>query len=518
MAGICTVSACASAPGRAPRVPVRALDNVPTSARPREPCVPASPPQTAPGWELIGWPSVPRVEHVDRLAGRLVATTTSEMCVSDDDGRHWRAVLDHVDWSSFAFAFSDNVDLREALDPSPPAARDVDLPPSGLSGLSGTQSLRHVTAHGVDGDFSPIRCGSVMYLAVQSPTARQPPALRSIDGGITWQSVNLPWPRSGTEVAFACAGDGVIAVRLSGESTGGESYSADHGETWRRFTRPPVDTHTDVSLPAALPQGCTLSTNRALLCEDDNTSWASDDGVHWHRAGSPTGGQVFLYPDGTLLGVGGGVALSRTTGRRWNLIATAPGHFNLGTRGGALSVHTFWLAGTALWWTDDGGLHWVACPLPWQLIGVLDRRRVVGLGPPTNPDACGGEIRVSQNSGRSWRATLHAAVRSAWMDGDLLRVMTCDVPAREFSSHDGVVWRHDEVMSPEPDAGAEPVVEVDGMEVRLEAETLRIVGPFDPPEVLAAGWPRGLVPVAAHATHGAIDAVVFGNGTVLRRQ
>ena len=82
---------------------------------------------------------------------------------------------------------------------------------------------------------------------------------------------------------------------------------------------------------------------------------------------------------GVALGVGGGVARSTDAGRQWEIVTVAPGRANLGMRGGVLNPQSYWLAGTALWWTDDGGEHWTASPLPWELVAVLARRRWIGL-------------------------------------------------------------------------------------------------------------------------------------------
>ncbi|MEZ4406089.1 MAG: hypothetical protein R3A52_06410, partial [Polyangiales bacterium] len=213
----------------------------------------------------------------------------------------------------------------------------------------------------------------------------------------------------------------------------------------------------------------------------------------------------------------GGVAESEDGGRRWTLVSPAEGAVNLGVRGGIVDDDTYWIAGTALWWTDDGGDRWRATLLPFRLVEVFDRRRLVGFS-PSQGDRCAGRVHVSDNGGRTWRLAIPSPVRDARAVGGSVEVVPC-AGSRGWVTRDARRWRRGVVLS---DPLASPyeghgVFSRERVRVEVSAAGLRAVAPDGAVDVIAERWPSHLAPVAARSTRGVVDTVLFGNGTVLRR-
>ena len=324
---------------------------------------------------------------------------------------------------------------------------------------------------------------------------------------------------------FRCIGHDAVALERGGAVPLVTAFSRDRGRRWETLASLPIVAQAAAdTIPAddALPSsGCAPLAGRGVFCEVSGQGWASSDlGHRWHRANSPVGGRTLPMHGEFLLGIGGGVALSTDAGHRWEMVTVAPGSANLGIRGAVLSPTSYWLAGSALWWTDDGGQHWTATPLPWELVAVLARRRWIGLRPSAGQrDGCGGTIMLTSTAGRSWRPVLGPNVKRVTMRDGELRAMLCGVAARVLASRDGTSWRpvspriDDDLEDNDEDA---PII-VDGMRLELSNGALQVSRIGDAPEVISAAWPRDIMPIAASAVDGHPAVVVFGNGTVLRR-
>jgi hypothetical protein len=252
-----------------------------------------------------------------------------------------------------------------------------------------------------------------------------------------------------------------------------------------------------------------------VFCEVHGQAWATTNlGRRWHRANSPVGGRALAVEGEYLVGVGGGVAVSNDAGRQWEMVTVSAGRANLGIRGGVASATSYWLAGTALWWSDDGGERWTATQLPWQLVAVLGRERWVGLRSSMS-NTCDGVLMLTTNGGSTWTPVSSIRMQQVARVGDMLYARACASPSRVYVSHDGQRWRVD-ARAQFPDEDSDDAPAADGTRAVLRDGVLSLVR-GDVSEHVATGWPRDMVPIAIARAEGASTVIVFGNGTVLRR-
>jgi photosystem II stability/assembly factor-like uncharacterized protein len=488
-------------------------------------------------WVLVGWPTAPRFTSVEAEGAILYATTTSTVCRSMDGGRHWTPVLIDLDAPVLVAVEGGRIVVRaeEAWEGREDVTGVWWVTDDGAHDWSrherppevGQGRIERIAVHTreVDGEFAAVSCGDALFAVVPSPRGRAPLALRSDDSGLTWSRMNIPPRLRELGTTFRCIGHDAVALERGGAVPLVTAFSRDRGRRWETLVRLPIiarapadNQPSDDALPSS---GCAPLAGRGVFCEVSGQGWATSDlGRRWYRANSPVGGRTLPMHGEFLLGIGGGVALSTDAGRRWEIVTVAPGSANLGTRGAVLSPTSYWLAGSALWWTDDGGQRWTASQLPWELVTVLSRRRWVGLRPAVGQrDDCGGTVMLTTTAGRTWRPVLGPRVKRVTMRDGELRAMQCGEPAHVFASRDGVAWR---AVSPRPDDEVEDVedegpIVVEGMSLELSDGVLRSTRAGAASEVIAGAWPRDILPVAASAVDARASVVVFGNGTVLRR-
>lgn len=503
---------------------------------PRVPCEAPAFPRVADPWVVVGWPTAPRFSSVEAEGATLYATTTSSVCRSLDGGRRWQPVLVDLDAPLLVAVEGGRIVVRS--EEAWQGRDDVDAvwwvttngsndwvrhqrPPE-----VGEGHVEHMTvnARGIHGEYAAVSCGDAFFTVVPSPRGRAPLALRSQDGGITWTRMSIPPRLRELGMTFRCIGHNAVALERGGAVPLVTAFSRDRGDHWETLVRLPAVARApsegapgDDTVPS---NGCSPLSGQGVFCEVQGQSWATSDlGRRWRRANSPVGGRTLPMHGEFLLGIGGGVARSTDAGRQWEIVTVAPGSANLGIRGAVIAPDSFWLAGTALWWTDNGGERWTASPLPWELVAVLARRRWVGLRP--NDDSgvgCGGTVMLTTNEGRSWRPVLGPRVKRVVSRGTTLRAVLCGQNPRVLESEDGARWRPSERRpdDEEEDDDDVPVI-ADNLRIELVEGTLRAVHDGGSTEVLATAWPHDITPVAAAASDGHATAVVFGNGTVLRR-
>lgn len=139
----------------------------------------------------------------------------------------------------------------------------------------------------------------------------------------------------------------------------------------------------------------------------------------------------------------------------------------------------------------------------------------MGFDPPRNDADCGGRVRVTTNSGGRWRAPLSAPLRHVRATDEGLEAVGCGDFPRVWVSRDGLPMAPSrgpsDARAPEPDA----VESRDGVRVIVDGTLVAEHGATT--ERIASRWPRELVPVAVSGVGAAVETVLFGNGTVLRR-
>lgn len=528
MAAVVSVCACSAAPPPVRTVSVARPPPEPPSLRaPQMRCAPPRAPEVAAGWRVVQWPRAPRFVSVEAQAGALYATTTSAVCASEDGGGRWHSLIEDVEYPTVVSTRDGRVTVRTGIDPDGNAVpgaevawwisedggerwrRQTAAPEAAPSGA--TPSGATVRVH-ASSSRTTVSCGGVQFTTV-SREGRGAAVIQSLDGGDTWQRVRSLGERRVDDAQVRCAASGVVLLERGDRVP--IALSRDAGATWRSLRAPPVVREDD----AEVGPGCEPFGERGVLCElYGQTFITEDDGRHWRFGHSPVGGRSLPTRGARIVAVGGGVATSDDGGRRWSLVAPAPGGTNLGLRGGVVSDASYWLAGTALWWTDDGGARWQASLLPWQLVSVVDRRRWVGFDAGNNGTRCGGTMRLTINGGRTWTVPLPYPVATVRVERGTIRATTCGRVPRTWVSRNGARWsRAPQVDTTDADDGAREVVETDDgviIEVRDGSLVARRRGET---ETLARRWPEELVPVAARSRDGAVDAVLFGNGTVLRR-
>ena len=503
---------------------------------PRASCEPPALPNLEGGWTVVGWPTVPRFISVEAEGAVLYATTTSSVCRSLDGGRRWEAALQSLDAPNLIAVDGARIVVRaeESWEGSDDVASVWWVSENG-----GVEWQRHerppevgqgrmsrilIRTRDVVGEYAAVSCGDAFFALVPAARGRGPRALRSEDGGMSWAPMLLPRALRQPGVTFRCIGHDAVVLERGGAVPTVTAFSRDRGEHWESIVRVPLSVRVgepeafdDVSLPSS---GCAPLAGSGVFCEVRGQGWASADrGRRWHRADSPVGGRAVPMHGEFLLGVGGGVVRSTDAGRQWEIVTVAPGRANLGFRGGILSPGSYWLAGSALWWTDDGGERWSASQLPWELVAVLGRDRWVGLRPQENRDDSCGTVMLTLNRGASWRPSLPTLVKRMTLEDGELHAFACDASSRVFASRDAVRWRpiHAE-PPPEADAQDDAMTTTpDGTRVELHDAALRVVDTQGHITVVATSWPRDVVPVAASTEAGALRVVVFGNGTVIRR-
>jgi photosystem II stability/assembly factor-like uncharacterized protein len=518
--------ACASAPrpAPAPRAAVATTTGA-TLRAPRNPCEAPPPPRLVRGWRLVQWPSAPRLVGVDTQGTTLYGVTTSAVCTSVDGGRSWSTVLDDVDWPTVRVE-DDRVVVRTGIDLD---GRAVSPPTWWISDDEGARWTPHDRAPaspvaqrpageaGQRFDAPAVSCGGAMFATV---TRGRGSAwlLQSVDGGERWRRVRTVALPQGA-VRARCVDSG--AVMLERPDRLPVALSRDAGGSWRALRPPPVERPSEGidsldEATVARGSGCAPLGARSVFCALYGQSWVSDDdGRHWRAGHSPVGGRAMPARGARLLAVGGAVAESGDAGRSWSLIAPSTGRGTLGLRGGVLDG-SVWLMGSALWWSDDDGARWEATLLSFQLVSVLGRRRWVGFDPPRNDADCGGRVRVTTDGGVRWRAPLSAPLRHVRATDEGMEAVGCGDFPRVWVSRDGLRWHRREgpptPERPEPEA----VESRDGVRVIVRDGTL-VAEHGATTERIASRWPRELVPVAVSSVGAAVETVLFGNGTVLRR-
>lgn len=517
--GVLGVVACASA-----RPPVRSSRPVEAPARtlhaPRVSCQPPAQPELAAGYRVTRWPTAPRFLSVGSLGGGLFATTTSSVCTSDDGGLGWRPLLEALEYPALQAMENGTVVVREGLDPNgePVPGAEVRwwVSTDGGERWRDQREAPESVVHGVTrvtlphlGEREAVSCGGVLFTTVARENA-SPIVIESLDQGEGWRRARGigTLPRAG--VNLRCVSSGFVIVERHDRIP--LAFSRDAGATWHPVRPPPVVVPDDGDV-VRVERGCVPLVRTGLFCELYGQVWVSDDdGRRWHRGSSPVGGRALVERGSQILGVGGGVAESNDAGRRWMLRAAGSGRSNLGLRGGILDDRRFWLAGAALWWTDDGGEHWSASLLSWELVSVIDRRRWVGFARGPDGESCRGKVVTTTDGGRTWRTSL-ASVASVRSVNGVLHATLCGAAARYRVSRDGLAWRPLLIAAPAEESDADVAARTDdGTLLRLERDELRAGG-----TLLASGWPRDIVPVMGRSVAGTVELVVFGNGTVLRR-
>lgn len=530
------VVACTHSAALRPTEPPAAARPTRRFRTPRVPCEAPAFPTLVDSWVVVGWPTAPRFTSVEAEGAILYATTSSTVCRSADGGRRWQPVLTDLDAPILAAVEGGRIVVRseEAWEGRDDATAVWWVTDNGTSDWSrherppevGQGRVEHIAVHtrGVDGDFTAVSCGDALFTVVPSPRGRAPLALRSQDGGLTWARMNIPPRLRELGMTFRCIGHDAVALERGGAVPLVTAFSRDRGERWETLVRLPAVARTpnevtpgDDVVPSS---GCSPLSGQGVFCEVQGQSWATSDlGRRWRRANSPVGGRTLPMHGEFLLGVGGGVARSTDAGRQWEIVTVAPGSANLGIRGAVLTPESYWLAGTALWWTDDSGEHWTASPLPWELVAVLARRRWIGLRPSNDSGSgCGATVMLTVNAGRSWRPVLGPRVKRVIARGASLRALLCGASPRVLESVDGARWTAADPRSDddEEDDDDVPVI-ADDLRIELVDGTLRAVRHSGEADVIATSWPHDITPVAAAASNGHATAVVFGNGTVLRR-
>ena len=520
-----TVTALGCAASRPRPAPARAAPPlVPHRLHaPRVRCDAPGRPALSPGWFVTQWPRAPRLVSVEAQANVLFGTTSSAVCASDDGGARWRTLIDDLEYPTIALSSNNTLVVRSGI--APDGAPVPGAPVLWWTSLDGGERWQQRSdapempagpgPATVLGDRRALLCGGALFATVRrdSDTA----LLQSSDGGDSWRRARgvgeLP-----SDAALRCVSSGVVMVERPDRLP--VAMSRDAGATWRAVRPPPVDVGGDDRRDgfASRGRGCAPLGPRGVFCEIDGQTFLSDDdGRRWRLGHSPVGGRSLLQRGARIVGVGGGVAESEDGGRRWTLVSPAEGAVNLGVRGGILADDTYWIAGTALWWTDDGGDRWRATLLPFQLVEVFDRRRLVGFA-PSQGDRCSGRVHVSMNGGRTWRVAIPTAVRSARAVGGSVEVVPC-AGSRGWVTRDARSWRRGVVLADplaSPDEG-QGVFTRERVRVEVSGGALRAVSTEGATEQIAARWPAHLSPVAARSRGGAVDTILFGNGTVLRR-
>jgi hypothetical protein len=482
-------------------------------------CDPPRAPALAPGYRVARWPSSPRFSSVGSLAGALFATTTSSVCASSDGGLSWRSLLESLEYPTLLAMDEGAVVAREGIDPNGDAVPGAEvrwwISDDGGERWRDQRAAPESLGHGLTrvtvprlGDREAVSCGGVLFAAIERDGAA-PVLIESVDGGEVWRRARGlgALPREGVRVR--CVASGFVMIERRNRLP--VAFSRDAGATWR-WVRPPPVVVPDEGELVRVERGCEPMVQRGLFCDLYGQTWVSDnDGRRWHRGSSPVGGRALVERGAQLLGVGGGVAESNDSGRRWMLRASGSGRSNLGLRGGIIDDRSYWLAGSALWWTDDAGENWFASLLSWELVAVLDRRRWVGFVAGPDGESCRGKVVTTADGGRHWRTTL-TGVASIRERGGELHATLCGPTSRYRSGPDGVAW-HPAAEPPADELEPDLTVRTgEGIEVRVEHDVVR-GGEAE----LARGWPRDIVPVVGRSRGGVVDLVVFGNGTVLRR-
>ncbi len=518
--GVLGVVACASSPPMVRSTRPVADPQPRTLHAPRVSCRPPEAPDLVAGYQVIRWPTAPRFLSVGSLGGGLFATTTSSVCTSADGGLSWRPLLESLEYPTLLAMEHGTVVVREGIDPNGEAVPGAELrwwvSTDGGERWRDQRDAPEAVGQGITrvtiphlGEREAVVCGGVLFTTVARAGAA-PTLIESLDHGEGWRRARGlgALPRAG--VGVRCVSSGFVMVERHDRLP--IAFSRDAGATWHAVRPPPVVVPEDDDV-VRVERGCVPMLQRGLFCELYGQVWVSDDdGRRWHRGSSPVGGRALVERGTQILGVGGGVAESNDAGRRWMLRAAGSGRSNLGLRGGVIDDRTFWLAGAALWWTDDGGEHWSATLLSWELVAVLDRRRWVGFVRGPDGGGCGGKVVTTIDGGRSWRTTL-SSVASVRMLNGALHATLCGARPRYRTGRDGLTWRPLLIEAPADEAETDGAAHADdGTPLRLERDELRAGG-----TVLASGWPRDIVPVTGRSVAGTVDLVVFGNGTVLRR-
>lgn len=519
LCGVILAAACA---GPRPTVRTTRIVSAPsphTLFAPRTPCHPPGLPALAAGYRVVRWPSAPRFSSVGSLAGALFATTTSSLCASIDGGLQWRPLLESLEFPTLLAMDDGAMVVREGIDPNGGAVpgaevrwwssadggehwRDQRAAPS-----SGGRGLTRVTLP-LLGEHEAVSCGGALFATIERADSG-PILIESLDGGDEWRRARgIVLPHDGAQVR--CVVSGFVMIERRDRMP--VAFSRDAGASWHGVRPPPVILPEEGEVIRA-ERGCVPMQRRGLFCDLYGQIWVSnDDGRRWHRGSSPVGGRSLVERGAQILGVGGGVAESDDSGRRWLLRASGSGRSNLGLRGGIVDGRSFWLAGSALWWTDDAGEHWSATLLSWELVSVLDRRRWVGFVPGGERGACHGKVVTTVDGGRRWRSTL-TSVTSVRVANGMLQATLCGTTPRYRVGRDGLTWRPAVLEALSDGAEQDSAVRTaDGTAVRIDQGRLQWGD-----SVLASGWPRDIVPVVARSSAGAVDLLVFGNGTVLRR-
>lgn len=495
---------------------------------PRVRCDAPGRPVLSPGWSVTQWPTVPRMTTVEARANVLFGTTSSAVCQSVDGGSQWRTLIEDLEYPSITLSANNVLVVRSGIAPDGSAVSGA--PVLWWTSVDGGEQWRQSTEApeepsgralaAMREDRRVVLCGGALFTTVER--GGHTGVLQSADGGESWRR-----QRAVGELAEGvrprCVASGV--VMLEGRDRLPVAVSRDAGATWRSVRPPPVEVVEDDeeadgnTVGEERGRGCVPLGTRGLFCEISGQTYLSDDdGRRWRLGHSPVGGRAILQHGARIVGVGGGVAESEDGGRRWSLVAPAEGAVNLGVRGGILDAMTYWIAGAGLWWTDDGGEHWRATLLPFQLVEVFSQRRLVGVASVGN-GRCARRVEVSVNGGRTWRRAIRAAVGGVRSVGGSVEVVPC-TGTRGWVTRDGVRWRRGVVLaeplaSPDESPG---VFTNERIGIDATGGVLRTVSRDGDVEVIARRWPAHLVPVAARSEHGVVEIVLFGNGTVLRRR
>ena len=519
LCGAVLVAACAAA--RPPVHTTRAVEEPPsrTLHAPRTSCQPPHQPTLAAGYRVVRWPTSPRFLSVGALGGALFATTTSSLCVSADGGLQWRPLLESLEYPTLLAMDHGAVVVREGIDPNGDAVPGAEVRwwvrDDGGERWRDQRAAPFSVGHGVTrvtlprlGEREAVACGGVLFATVDRDGG--PIVIESLDGGVGWRRARGvgALPREGVRVR--CVASGFVMIERRDRMP--VAFSRDAGASWRPVRPPPVIVPDEGDV-VRMERGCVPLVPRGLFCELYGQTWVSnDDGRLWHRGSSPVGGRSLVERGAQLVGVGGGVAESNDSGMRWMLRASGAGRSNLGLRGGIVDDRNYWLAGSALWWTDDAGEHWSATLLSWELVAVIDRRRWVGFVAGPDGEGCRGKVVTTVDGGRRWRTTLSGVV-SVRSIGRALHATPCGPMPRYRVGRDGVAWRPSTMDAAGEDPEQDTVVSTGaGDVVRLEDDTVR-----GGDAVLATDWPRDIVPVVGRSRDGVVNLVVFDNGTVLRR-
>jgi len=463
---------------------------------------------------------------VDTRGSTLFGVTTSAVCASVDGGRSWSSLRDDVDWPVVRVE-GDRLVVRTGIDLD---GHTVSTPTWWVSDDEGARWQQQAHPPEVRPEVGPlvrgalrseapaVFCGGALFATVARPRGSAW-LLQSVDSGETWQRVrSVVVPQGQTRVR--CVASGAVLVERHDRMP--VALSRDAGRSWRTLRPPPVVAPSEGidALDAgavARGAGCEPLGPRSIFCELSGQSWVSDDdGRHWRSGHSPVGGRAMPSRGARLLAVGGAVAESSDAGRSWSLIAPSSGRGTLGLRGGILDGGV-WLSGAALWWSDDLGARWEASLLTFQLVAVLGRQRWVGFEPPRGESSCGGRVRVTRDGGGHWGVPLSAPLQHVRQVDEGLEAVGCGDFPRVWVSQDGLRWRRREGPPTPERAEPEGVMSRDGVRVRVRDGGL-YAERGELSERIASRWPRELVPVAVTSVGASLDTILFGNGTVLRRE